>query len=151
MLKLTLIEFFLRIIPEMFIIIWGVHVLARKSIDMPKYIFSSILLSILTFFVRCLPIYLGIHTIINIVLIVCIMTMIDIPLKKAIYSNLLITFMLSLSEFLNIMVLRLMNINENINNLSPLIKCIYGVPSLIFISLFIVVIKYLLKIKETEK
>lgn len=151
MIKLTLIEFFLRIIPEMFIMIWGIHVISRKSIDMPKYIFSSILSTILIFFVRWLPIYFGIHTIINIILIVSIMVMIDIPLIKAIYSSLLITFIFSLSEFVNIMILKLMNLSENIYTLTPIIKCVYGIPSLLFISLFIIMMNYLLKMKETIK
>lgn len=151
MIKLTLIEFFLRIIPEMFIMIWGIHVISRKSIDMPKYIFSSILSAILIFFVRWLPIYFGIHTIINIILIVSIMVMIDIPLIKAIYSSLLITFIFSLSEFVNIMILKLMNMSENIYTLTPIIKCVYGIPSLLFISLFIIMMNYLLKMKETIK
>ena len=151
MLKLTFIEFCFRIIPETFIIIWGIHVCARKSIDMPKYIFSSILLSILTFFVRYLPIYFGVHMIINIVLTVSIMVIIDMPLIKAIYSNLLITFIFSLGEFLNMMILSLMNITTNINSLSPLIKCLFGIPSLIFLSLFIIIMNYLVKMKEGIK
>lgn len=151
MLKITWIEFFLRSIPEMFIMIWGMHVITRKIIDIPKYIFSSILLSILVFFVRWLPIYFGIHTIINIVLIASIAVMIDIPLLKAIYSSLLMIFIFSLSEFINIIVLKLMNMNENIYALTPIMKCIYGIPSLIFISLFIIMINYFLKMKETIK
>ena len=41
MLKLTWIEFFLRTIPEIFILIWGIHVISRKSIRYAQiYIFK---------------------------------------------------------------------------------------------------------------
>ena len=151
MLKLTWIEFFLRTIPEIFILIWGVHVISRRSFDIPKYIISSMVLAIITFFTRWLPIDLGIHMIINIILIIVSMVIIGIPLIKAIYSTLLIVFMLTLSEFLNMMILSLLNINTNINILDPFIKCLYGSPSLILLSLFIIITNYLLKMKEVRK
>ena len=36
MLKLTWIEFFLRALPEMFILIWGIHIVSRKAFDIPS-------------------------------------------------------------------------------------------------------------------
>lgn len=149
MLKLTWIEFFLRSIPEMFILVGGIHIISRKSFDMPKYILSSVVIAILSFFVRWLPIYFGVHMMINIILIISIMNIIGVPVIKAIYSTLLITFMLSLSEFLNMIVLSLLNIN--IESLSPFIKCLFGVPSLIMMSLFIIIINWLQKRKEGIK
>ncbi len=149
MLRLTWIEFFLRIIPETFILIYGIHIISKKSFDIPEYILSSILLAILIFFVRWLPIYFGVHTIISIILTISIMVIIKIPLIKAIYSTFLMYFILSLSEFLNMIILSFLTININI--LSPAIKCVYGAPSLIFILLFIIMINNLLKMKEGIK
>lgn len=151
MLRLTWMEFFLRIIPETFILICGIHVLSRKYLNVLKYILSSIVLAILIFFVRWLPIYFGVHMIINIILTISIMVIISIPLIKAIYSTILMFFILSLSEFLNMIILRLLNINTDINISSPFIKCIYGIPSLIFLLLFIIIMNYLLKMKEGIK
>lgn len=151
MLRLTWIEFFLRNIPEMFILIWGIHIISRKYFDIPKYIISSIGMAIITFFVRWLPIYFGVHMIINIILIISIMVIIGIHLIEAMYSVLLMFLMLSLSEFLNMIMLRLLNINTSNQILSPFMKCIYGLPSLIILSLFIIIINYLLKMKEGIK
>lgn len=151
MLKLTLLEFFLRNIPEALILIWGIYVICRKSLKILQYLFSSMVVAILTFFIRLLPIYNGVHIIINIIMIISIMAIIGIPLIKAIYSTLLIIFMLCLSEFLNIMILSSLNINTNINILDPLTKCVYGIPSLILLSLFIIIINKLLKMKEGIK
>ncbi|PRR84312.1 hypothetical protein [Clostridium vincentii] len=149
MLKLTWIEFFLRLIPETFILIGGIHIISRKSFDMPKYIFSSIVMAILSFFIRWLPIYFGVHMMINVILTICAMVIINIGIMRAIYSTLLITFLLALSEFLNMIVLNLLNIN--IESLSPFIKCLFGVPSLIMMSLFIIAINWFLKRKEGIK
>lgn len=151
MLKLTWIEFFLRALPEMFILIWGIHIVSRKAFDIPKYIISSIVLSILGFFLRWLPIYFGVHMIINIIFIISIMVIIKIPLIKSIYGTLLMFFILSLSEFLNMIILNLLNINISMDSLSPVSKCVWGIPSLIFLSLFIINMNYILKIKERKK
>jgi len=151
MLRLTWIEFFLRTIPEMFILIWGIHVISRKSIDIQKYILSSILLATMIFFVRWLPIYFGVHMIINIILIISIMAIIGIQLIKAIYGTLLMFFVLSLSEFLNMIILQLLNINTSIESINLVIKDLYFSPSLIFLSVFIIVINYILKAEEGVK
>lgn len=151
MLKLTWIEFFFRIMPEIFILILGIHVISRKSINIPKYIFSSVLLSLASFFVRWLPIYFGVHMIINIILTISIMVVIGIPVIKSIYSTLLIYFLFALGEFLNIIILNLLNINTNIEFLNPLIKCLLGTPSLIILLISIIIFNYLLKMKEGTK
>ncbi len=148
MFKLTWIEFFLRTIPEMFILIWGIHVISTKFFDIPQYILSSILISILTFFVRWLPIYFGIHIVINIILITSIMIIIGIPIIKAMYSTLLMIFILSLSEFLNIIILSLLNIDTNFEFLQPVTKCVLEAPSLVITSIFIIIMHYLLKTKD---
>lgn len=151
MLKLTWIEFFFRTMPEIFILILGIHVISKKSINIPKYIISSALLSLMTFFVRWFPIYFGVHMIINMILIISIMVVINIPIIKSIYSTLLVYFFLSLGEFLNMIILDLLNINTSIEFSNPFIKCLAGTPSLIILLLSIIIINYLLKMKEGTK
>jgi hypothetical protein len=148
MLRLTWIEFLFRTIPEIFILIWGIHVIAKKSINIRQYVCSSIIIATLSFFVRWLPIYFGVHMIINLILMISIMVVININIVRAIYGTLLIYFILSLSEFFNIVILNFLNININIDVLTPITKCIIGVPSLIMLVLLILLIKYLLKMKE---
>jgi len=151
MLKLTWIEFFLRTLPEIFVMVWGIHVISRESIDIFKYAFSSIILAVLTFFVRWLPIYFGVHMIINMILIISIMVVISIPIIKSIYSTLLVFFVLALGEFLNMILLDLLNININSESLNIYEKCLYWLPSLIFLLLFIITMNYLLKKREKSK
>ncbi len=148
MLKLHYIEILLRSFPEALLIIWGICVVARKSIDMKIYIFSGIIIGVIDFFIRMLPIYFGIHTFIGVVLIICTMVIIGIPIVKAIYGTLLMTLILSLSEFLNIAMLSLLNGNTDIEFSSPIIKSVFGIPSLIIAALFIIIIHYFIKRKE---
>lgn len=151
MLRLTWMEFFLRTLPEVFVMVWGIHVISRESIDKFKYIFSSIILAILTFLVRWLPIYFGVHMIINMILIISIMVIINIPIIKSIYSTLLAFFILALGEFLNMVLLDLLNININIESLNIYNKCLYWYPSLIFFLLFIILMNCLFKMREKIK
>jgi len=151
MLKLVWIEFFFRTVPETLLLIFGIHVITKKSIDIPKYILSSALLSLLIFFVRRLPIYFGVHMIINIILTIIIMTSIKIPIIKSIYSTLLVYFLLSLGEFFNMIILDLLNIDTSIEFSNPFIKCLAGIPSLIILLLSILILKYLLRMKEGIK
>jgi hypothetical protein len=146
MLEVTWIEFFLRLIPETFILIGGIHIFTKKSLDIPKYIIASIVMSIISFLIRWLPIYFGVHMMINIILCISIMVIINIPLTKAIYSTLLMFFLLSLGEFFNMIGLSLLNINIEVE--SPFIKCLFGMPSLIIMWLLIISINWLLKKKE---
>lgn len=150
MLRLTWTELFLRSIPEMFILIWGVHVLSRKHLNIGNYIFSSLILGILTFFVRWLPIYFGVHMIINIILMVSIMIIIGIPTIKAVCSTLIMFFILSLSEFINLLILNLLKIDISFKFLNPVMKCILCSPSLIGTLAFIIIVYYLYN-KEYSK
>lgn len=151
MFKLHWIEIFLRLIPEMLLIIWGIYVIARKSINMKIYILSSIIMALVTFFVRMLPIYFGVHTFIIIILTICAMVITGIPIIKAIYGTLLMFLILTLSEFLNVAILNLLNINTGIEFANATIKSVLGSPSLIITCLFIITIRYFIKKKEGLK
>ncbi|WPC43886.1 hypothetical protein [Clostridium sp. JS66] len=143
MLKLTWIEFFFRTIPEIFILIWGIHVISRKSFNTLQYVLSSIVISILSFFVRWLPIYFGVHVILNMILTISIMIIIGIPLIKSIYSTLIMFFVLCLSESLNVLILNLLKIDTNFQLLEPVKKCVLTLPSLIITSVFIIIMHHL--------
>lgn len=151
MMKLYYIEILLRSIPESLLIILGICIVARKSIDMKIYVFSGIIMGIVIFFVRMLPIYFGVHTFIGVVLIICTMVIIGIPIIKSIYGTLLMFLILSLSESLNMVILNLLSINVDIEFTNPIIKSVFGIPSLIITGLFIIIIHYFIKRKEELK
>lgn len=148
MFKLDWIEIFLRGIPEILLIIWGIYVITKTSINMKNYIFSSIIVVITTYFTRMLPIYMGVHTFIIIFFTICIMAITGIPMVKSIYGVLLMFLIVSLSEFLNMVILNLLNINTNIEVINPVTKSILGVPSLVITYLFIIAIRYFVATKK---
>ena len=149
MFRLTCVDFFFRLIPESFILIWGIHIFSRKTIDMFKYILSSLVLAILCFIIRCLPIYYGVNTDICIMLtIIVVMFIIDIPLIKNLLGTFLLYFMLSLSETMNMLLLNSLNVSTDISVLQPIKRCIYGIPSLIIFIISVIVLKFILKNKK---
>lgn len=153
MLKLHWIELFLRSIPEMFLVILGITTIAKKSFSIKKYIFLSIIMGSIAFFIRNLPIYFGVHTIIILIFTVIIMVIAGIPIIASIYGTLFIYLILSLSEFLNIFILNLFTINTTIDiiNTNPIKKCLLGTPSLIISFLVIIILRYMLKRREKIK
>ena len=154
MLQLNFLEFVFRVIPESFMITYGIILLSEeKNMSIWKYFLSGICMSINAFCVRLLPISFGVHIIINIILDILIITFIRIKLIKAIYSTLTMFLILSLSEFINIYVLGLMNIDFNTESINIFKKLLLGIPSLIIMVVFIFIIKLLLKknMSITEK
>lgn len=142
MLGINWIELFLRGIPEMFLVIWGIHIIARKNFNLKKSIILSIIMSIIIFFLRELPIYFGVHTMLTIILTICIMVIIGIPVTVSIYGTLFVFLILSLSEFLNMALLDLFKINLNFTN--SIKKSLLGIPSLIIMFLIFILMKYIL-------
>lgn len=148
MLGANWIEFILRGIPEMFLMIWGIYITARKSINLKGYIISVAVISLLSFLVKILPIYFGVHTMLIIILTICVVVTTGIPIITSIYGTLLMFLLLSLSEFLNMVLLDLFKIN--INSMAPIKKSLLGIPSLIILFLLILIMRYLLNKRRTK-
>jgi uncharacterized membrane protein YozB (DUF420 family) len=146
MMNLTWIEFLLRTIPESFVIIWGIIVISKQSISKCKYVICSISIATITFLVSYLPIHLGLHIIINNVITVCLMVIVGISLIKAIYSTILITLLLLVGELINTILLNLFNVAMPFKN--SFFKCIYGLPSMVFLIFAISVFCLLINRKE---
>ncbi|MGO5137721.1 hypothetical protein [Clostridium butyricum] len=135
---------FLRCIVEVFIVNFIIYTLSKKSINNTNYYIVSILLSVLTYVVRLLPIYYGVHIVINIITFISIMTILGIPLIKSI-KNTLITFtILEFSEILNLIILIILD-NKFWTDNEIYIKGSLGIPSLIFLFLSAVILKYRIK------
>lgn len=135
---------FLRCIVEVFIVNFMIYTLSKKSINNTNYYIVSILLSVLTYVVRLLPIYYGVHIVINIITFISIMTILGIPLIKSI-KNTLITFtILEFSEIFNLIILIILD-NKFWTDNEIYIKGSLGIPSLIFLFLSAVILKYRIK------
>ena len=146
MLKIGIVEFLIRLAPESFFLIFGMQAFSNSKINRNKYILTSILLSIIMYSIRLLPIHYGVHTILNIIAIVLICIFINkiTTIESITYTLILMSF-LALSEAFNLyFIYKILGANIANTLENPVKKCIYSMPSiiiLVIIGLFIFKIK----------
>lgn len=152
MLRISILEFFLRIIPETLLLILGIYLLLNKSVKENKkvYIISSLIVSISIYLIRLLPIHFGVHTIITITVYIIVSVLINkIEINKAITYSIVVMMILLIGEFINLSVLNSIfksNIDFILNN--KLLKVIFFYPSLI---IFMVVILFIYKFNGNKQ
>ncbi|WP_409070163.1 hypothetical protein ACFLKB_05345 [Clostridium sp. FAM 1755] len=150
MLKLSILEFFLIVIPESFIFMIGIYFLSKKNFSKKRLIIMALLFAIEGYCVRLLPIHFGIHLAINIIFSIVLSVNIGkISMKDAISYNMIMMIILSTSEFINIFLFtKVFNINESLVRLTPAIKVIYVIPYLIlFVFNIFLINKFMNKMK----
>ncbi|AWK52350.1 hypothetical protein DIC82_15690 [Clostridium beijerinckii] len=146
MLRLTVFEFVARIIPEAFVLIFAMVVLSNTKFNAKRYIISSLLFGTYVYSVRMLPINYGVHTILDIVIMMIIMSSINkTDIILAIKASLITTILLFICEGLNMLLLSLI-FKDRLESimLDPMLKTLYGFPSLICFTI-ITIIYYLRK------
>jgi hypothetical protein len=148
MLRLTVFEFITRTIPESFVLMLAMYALSNIKIDIKKYLVSGLLLSTYVYFGRMLPISYGVHTILDIfvmIIIMCSINKADIIL--AIKASLVATIALYVLEELNVLLLSLI-FKDKLEEimLSTTLKVICGLPSLVLFG--VVTIVYYLRKKD---
>lgn len=139
MLQLSLLEFFFRTLPESFIYIWAGYIFSNNKIGKTKFILSSILLSLCTFFIRLLPIHFGVHTILFLVVYILICALINkIDIIESISSGLISVIILFICEGVNVLILsELFQIDIETAFKKPITKILHGSPSLFLFGLVI--------------
>lgn len=150
MLHISFFELIVRAIPESFLFVFAIYVFANAKIDIKKYIIASLSLAIGTFFIRKLPISYGIHTILNIILLVLICNFLNkINTVECIKGGIFTAILLFFSEGVNLFLIQL-KVGENVTSVfsDPVLKTIYGLPSLIIFLIIILLINFLMKRKS---
>ncbi|MCY6370271.1 hypothetical protein [Clostridium ganghwense] len=139
MLKLSLLEFLLRTLSESFLFIFAAHVFSKNKITKKTFFVSSIILALLTYLIRLLPIHFGVHTILFLVVYILICALINkIEPIKAISSGLISIIILYICEWINLFILEnLLNTRLEIVLKSTLPKILYGSPSLLLFGLIL--------------
>lgn len=150
-LRLSWIEFFIRIIPEGFLFIFAAYAFTKTVVDSKKYLLTSILHGIIVYFIRFLPIQYGVHSILNIIItIILLVTIIKIDVVKSIRA-VIITYLLGfITEGINVIILQfILKKDLNIIFKDSVLKTLYGMPSLIMLWT-IVLIYYFIVWKRKE-
>lgn len=146
MLSLTWIDFF-KIIPESFIFIWGICTISDIVISKKTHVIYCILIAIEVYAVRLLPIHFGVHIIINNIFTICLLIIAEISIDAAIRNTLLMTLLLVISEFFNMLLLKIFNVNIGVEFKIPGMESLIFIPSLIIFVLLIHLTKFLLRKK----
>lgn len=149
MLKLSLIEFFLRLIPEGFLLALSIYAFSGTTLSKKRYIVAASVLSINTYLVRMLPINFGVHTILLLMLYIIVAVNISkIDMMMAIKLSLIATIILSICDFVNLfMLVKIFSISiENLLD-DTFTKTMLGLPSL---GLFFIIVFFFYK-KNSRK
>lgn len=147
MLKLSIWELIFRTIPEGFVFIFASYAIAGKDIEKGRYILSSILLGVIGYLIRMLPIHFGVHTILLIMVHILMTSTINkIEVKRAVSAALISVIIMFLSEGLNVVMLdkvfkvEFQDVMSNVYT-----KLVYGIPSFVLFAIIILVIHFVLR------
>ena len=149
MLKVTLLEFFTRGLPEAFVFILAAYAFSKKIVNIKKYLISSILFVIMVYSIRFLPIHYGVHAILNIFIFIVITVNINkIDLIKSMRSGIIAIILEFLCEGINVLIIQYV-FKVDINNVfkEPVMKILYGIPSILIFA-FIVIAYYIILYKK---
>lgn len=154
MLQISPIEFFLRCLPEGFLFVFGSYVFSNKKICGKRLFLSGMLLSIIIYLVRLLPIHFGVHTVILIIILIVITVFINhIETIRAISAALISAIMVYICEAVNVLILvKIFGVNIGQAFTNPVTKDIYGTISLIlFLTILLLFRKVNYSLKERFK
>lgn len=129
--NVTILEFFLRGIPEAFLFIFAAYAFSKNIIILKRYVVSSLVFAIIGFITRLLPIHYGVHTILNLFAFMIIVININkIDLVKSMQAGIIATIIQFMSEVLNVFMIEYLfkaDIEQVFND--AMLKILYGIPS----------------------
>lgn len=152
MLKLSMLEFFIRGIPEAFLFIFSVFVFSKTKIRKKEYVLLSFIYAVIVYFIRLLPILYGVNNILLIILAIIITVFLGkIDIVKTIKAVIISVIIQFVCEGINIFIIMfIMKKDMNYIFNEPSLKTIYGLPSLLLFGLVVAIYYKLLKGKESN-
>lgn len=147
MLRLTLTDLLILGIPESLLVILSVCLFSQKRLTCKHYILSVILYSASGFIVRMLPISFGVHTIINIIVLILIcLYMLKISVLKAISYTFITFILVSFCEAVYFTLMtKLLKFDIVLEASNNLMKDLYEFPSLILFAIVILMVARIYK------
>lgn len=140
--EISILELFLGAIPEQFIFVLGVYVLSNIPFDKKRILITGFLCGLLIYIIRLLPIYMGVHLFLLIIILTLLLVFINkISIVKAISSLLILVVIRLITEVINVFVLtNLFNISPESFITSTLLKILYWTPALLLFGLIVYII-----------
>lgn len=151
MLKISIFELFVAVIPEVFTFVIGAYILANEKFCGKRIIIIGLLSGIATYFVRLLPIFPGGNILFSILIMVSLLVIIGrLETMKAITSTLMLFVVRLITEWLNIMFLvQVFHRTLEEVDKDPITKTLSFIPSVVLFALIIFTI-YLIKRKKKK-
>lgn len=150
----SVIDIFLRLIPEGLIIILAGYALSKKSINTKRYLLSSLIVALSIFVFKLLPISAALPMILSILIAIITLIFIDkIKTVHAIISSVVCFILMMLTEAINLLVLETVfhvNTDEVFLNAEPLEKYLYGLPSMLVFAAIVLTYYFILKRKRAK-
>jgi hypothetical protein len=104
-LEIIVFEFLLGYILQAFSIVLGLYAFNKQKIDLKKYIITSLVMSVVFYVTRLLPVAFGVHTILdNVVMLLCGIIYLRLPDINTIKSILFIDLIIFTLETLSILL-----------------------------------------------
>lgn len=140
---LTWIDFIMRLIPEGLVMILAGYAVAKMKVNIKKFILSGALYAISIFIFRALPVSSVIPSILSMITVVIILVLINnIKPIHAILACIASFVLLIASETINIFIILNgimgLDINAIFKDATPVMKNLYGYPSLIIMAIIII-------------
>jgi hypothetical protein len=136
--KVQLIEVILRLLPEQLLSILGCYTLTKTQMNLKRYFLSVSIGSVLSYLIKLLPIQTGINTVLYLGVLISLNILVNkIKFAKAIQSSILIITILFVTEAINVIILKVLNVDIITVFKNPVTKHIYGLPSLILFCIYI--------------
>lgn len=134
MLKLPIIEFILRLLPEAFLLMLAMQIFSGIQTSRKKYVASSVFLAVVVFLIRMLPINFGVHTFILLAVYIALARYyLEIGIQRSILSALIAIILLSACDLANVFLL--INVGglsmETILEEGSITRILFGLPSLV--------------------
>ena len=139
MLNLSGIEFFFRGLPEGFLFIFAVYAFSHKKLKIKNFLFSGIIIAIIVYLIRMLPIHFGVHVLVSMIFIIYVSVIINgIDIKESIKGTMLVILLEFLCEMVNVFIIqKLIKHDIDMIFIDPILKVKYGIPSLVLLGLII--------------
>ena len=153
MIKLSFLELIIRLIPEDAIFMWACYTLSKTKFRLNRYLFSTILFALATYIVRSLPISLEINTVLLLGIMIAINININkISIIKSISASVSVVILETICEVINLLTIKYLFKTDLTKVLiNPVLKTIYGIPSLVLLVLLIIIINAVLNKNKFKK
>lgn len=151
MIQISFLEFLIRGIPEGLLFFLALYAFSKKTIDIERYLFSSIVYSISIYIIKFLPVKNGTELILNLMVFISITIFLDkIDIIQSIKSCITIMLLEFICEGINVLAIQFIlrkDVNEILKN--RMLKILYSSPSLVVFGC-IAIFSYIKLVKGKE-